>query len=102
VAPGITLRAFLFSEPIDAGSVVADGDGNAVVVTDLPGDFAAGAHHLQLNTATADGDPISIAIALEVGEPAASGDVTTWLLFGGLAVLVVVAGTAVVVRRRKA
>lgn len=106
-------RAFLFSEPIDAGTVVADDDGNAIAVVDLPSDFAAGLHHLQLNTSTADGDPVSIAIALEVSESETgaetgtetesegAGDWSTWLMLGVTLIAVLVA-SIVIVRRVRA
>ena len=106
---GGAARAFLFSEPIDAGTVYADADGNLVMAVDLPSGFDAGSHHLQLNGSTADGEPVSIAIALEVSESEtgtetgaeATDDWSTWLI-PGIALIAVLVASVVIVRRVRA
>lgn len=104
----IALRTFLFSDPFDAGTTFADESGNAVVVADLPSDLAAGQHYLQIDTATAAGDPVSIAMALSIGESQevaaipeptkSTNTIPDWLLIGGALVAVLV-GSVVLYRR---
>jgi len=68
--PGVVVRAFLFSTPIDAGAVTSDGDGNAIVGVDLPNDFPSGAHTLQLSTANQDGELVTFGVGVEVSDTA--------------------------------
>lgn len=99
---------------IDLDGERADGSGNFNFPVELPDPIEPGQHSLTLTGYKPDGSPISDVLYFEIGENGellwsrmgeladTGADSGQLALLGGLAALSMVAGAAVVVRRRKA
>jgi len=110
------LELVLRSTPIviDLDGARADGSGNFNFPVTLPDPIEPGQHSLTLTGYAPDGSPVSDVLYFEIGADgkllwfrmgalADTGvDNTQLAIYGGLAALSLVAGAAVVVRRRKA
>jgi hypothetical protein len=81
-APGSTVRVWLFSDPSELTTAVADGNGNFSGTTTLPKGIPEGQHTVQLNGLSKDGQVRSVALGVVVqpdllaASPAAAFDFT--------------------------
>jgi hypothetical protein len=65
-APGSTVRVWLFSDPSELTTVVADANGNFSGTTTLPKGIPEGQHTVQLNGLSKDGQVRSVALGVVV------------------------------------
>lgn len=72
-APDSQVEAALHSDPVDLGTFAADALGHVAGTVTIPADVAAGDHTLVLSGTGADGEPLTVEIAITVVAPTGDG-----------------------------
>ena len=96
-APGSTVRVWLFSDPSELTTVLADANGNFTGTTTLPNGIPEGQHTVQLNGLSKDGQVRSIALGVVVQPDVLAASPTAAFEFKALWNLVLVTAGVVMV-----
>ena len=99
--PDSTMDAWLFSTPVFLGSVKVGSDGAVTGDFTVPDGAPSGAHRIVIEATTADGEPATLAVGVNVGEWDSGPGVTVWLIVTPIVLAIAGALVLPATRRRR-